>query len=154
MTKTLHYILPLSLAILSLLPAVSSAHAPNILTGGYWGPFVTCTAPITLPLPPAGTPQGTTACKSLCDLIHTLIHVIAFGMSLTLYAAAPILFAWGGILILISSGNPGKISEGKKVLTGTLIGVLIILSAYLIVKTLIDTLGITLIPTGFQCVVQ
>jgi len=160
-------------AILFLLPILSFAHTPNVLQGGYWGqglnPIVSCTAPIVIQ---KGYYSGNTfipsitgtssrpipsnnPCLSLCDLIHTIFHIIAFGISLTLYLGVPVLFAWGGILIMASGGNPGRISEGKKVLTGTLIGLLITLFAYLIVKTLIDTLGINgLIPLTFQCVVR
>ncbi len=166
MIKKLSYLLPLSFVIFSLLPAVSFAHPTNVLTGGYWGqapnPIISCGAPIIVTPGPGITPtirENLSGCRSLCDLIHTLMHIIAFGMSITLYVATPILFAWGGILILISAGNPSKISEGKKILTGTLIGLLIILSAYLIVKTFINTLGITdFIPgfsgSTFSCVVR
>ncbi len=166
--------LALPTAIL-FIPAVSSAHVPNILSGGYWGGvdsetgmsgIVSCTPPITVQpangppdangnYPPPVTAPSQHACMSLCDLIHTLLHVIAFGESLALYAGAPILFAWGGILIIISSGNPGKISEGKKILTGTIIGVLIMLSAYLIVSTFINVLGLAnFIPLTLQCMVR
>ncbi len=152
--------------ILFVLPIVSFAYnTPALFPTGFWGPIVSCTAPITiqqpqgpqqngLPLPPTTTPS-TNACLSLCDLIATLINLIVFGMSLTLFAGAPVLFAWGGILILISAGDPGKISEGKKILTGTLIGVLITLLAYLLVSTLLTTLNLTgYIPISFNCTVS
>ena len=147
--------------VLFLLPITSFAHTPDLFPSGFWGPIVSCGAPIKVTTTGTGNDRTTQAepndgaCLSLCDLVHTLIHLIVFGMSLALYAGAPVLFAWGGILILISAGNPGKISEGKKILTGTLIGILIILLAYLIIKTLIDTLGIAYIPFGvFDCVVK
>ena len=170
--KKLKY-LKIILLFLGAFPLMTSAHVPSILNGGYWGGedpstgmsgIVSCSAPITVTqhpgesesdIFPPDVSQGQHPCTSLCDLIHTLIHLISLGESIALYAAAPILFAWGGILILISAGNPGRISEGKKILTGTLIGVLIILSAYLIVRTLIVTLDIgRFIPLGIDCSIK
>ncbi|OGZ53426.1 MAG: hypothetical protein A3B25_01880 [Candidatus Ryanbacteria bacterium RIFCSPLOWO2_01_FULL_48_26] len=165
--KKFLYCLAIFCSVVLLFPAATFAHTPNIFPSGYWGGadpensnrsgIVSCSPPIqTIRLGGEVVPfEPETACKSLCDLIHTLIHLIVFGMSITLFGAAPILFAWGGILILTSAGNPGKISDGKKILTGTLIGILIILSAYLIVKTFIDALGISGITFGvLDCVVK
>ena len=159
MIKFLPYPTLLATLIFLILPAVSFAHTPNLFQSGYWGGpetqggrggLVSCTAPVEVSgcVGGGGAPAGV-PCTSLCDLIHTIVHIIVFGMSLTIFGATPILFAWGGILILISSGNAGKISDGKKILTGTLIGLLIILSAYLIVKTFVVTLGLTGYIPGF-----
>ena len=159
------YIALLAIAF-SIIPAITLAHTPNILTGGYWGQasinpqspagLVSCTAPLIIDASGVPTRNDNTACRSLCDLIHTFFHVLMFGMSLTLYIAAPLLFAWGGVLILISAGNSGKISEARKILTGTVIGVLIILSAFLIVKTFILALDLgSSIPgfgSAFSCI--
>ncbi len=80
-------------------------------------------------------------CTSACQLVGTFINVVYFGITITLYFIFPTLFAWGGIVILTSAGNPGRIESGKKILTGTLIGILIVLGAWLIIKIFIDVLG-------------
>lgn len=58
-------------------------------------------------------------------------------------------------MILIAGASPDKLATGKKILTGTLIGVLIVLSSFLIVETFISILGVARdVPgfgTAFQC---
>jgi hypothetical protein len=44
---------------------------------------------------------------------------------------------------MVSGGNPGKREQGKKAVTGTIIGVLITLAAFLIVKTFVNLIGIS-----------
>lgn len=138
-------------AVLVLLafPFVSSAHTPDLLSGGYWGkPLVSCSAP--LELNSSGEPVASgNPCTNLCDLVHTFVHLTVFAMSITLYVLAPILFSWGGILILVAGANPGLIDRARKILIGTVIGVVITLSAFLIVKTLVTTLDITEDLFGF-----
>lgn len=88
-------------------------------------------------------------CHSLCDLIQTFVNVTYFGITLVLFIAAPILFAWGGIMLIISGGNPGKTGEAKKILTGTLIGVVIVLSAFIIIKLFVDLFSLSSYIQGF-----
>lgn len=121
--------------ILAVTPAlVSAATMPDIFPGGYWAdPYGT---------PPRGllycSPDGCT----FDDLIQTFLNFVAFGITLALFIATPILFAWGGIMIMLAGGSPEKLGQGKKILTGTLIGVLIVLASFLILRTFINFLGI------------
>ena len=55
----------------------------------------------------------------------------------------PILFAWGGIKFMLARGDPGKASEARKVLTGTLWGVIIMVCAWLIVSTFVHFFGLS-----------
>jgi hypothetical protein len=135
-----------SIFFLVLLPLVASAHAPQLwgMPPGYWGPILSC----------SGSGQGgLPKCTSLCDLLHTFQNVIYFGISLAFFAIAPVLLIWGGVLILIAGANPGLLEQGKKILTGTLIGILIVLCAFLIVNTFLWFLaksggGQGTVPTG------
>jgi len=127
-----------------LAPALVSAHTARL---PYWGPLVSCGP---------GTYEGEreNPCENLCDLIHTAQHVIYFGITLALFAFAPAFFAWGGLMIMTAGGSPlevlegGKkgsperLSQGKKILEGTAIGVVIVLGAFLIVNTFISLLGL------------
>lgn len=107
----------------------SASKMPDIFPQGYWAD------------------KGLLYCSSggctFDDLIQTVLNVVSFGITLALFVAAPILFGWGGIMILISGASPDKQSEGKKIITGTVIGILIVLTAYLMIKTLVGLLGIT-----------
>jgi hypothetical protein len=45
-------------------------------------------------------------------------------------------------MIMLAGANPGMLESGKKTLTATVIGLAIVLCAYLIVNTTITVLGI------------
>lgn len=129
--------------VLSVFPLFVSAQTtptmPNIWPSGYWGGggLVSCTG-----LGGGGKP----ACTSLCDIFQTMENVLAFGETIALFIAAPVLFVWGGIIIMTAGANPSGIQQGKKILTGTLIGILIVLFAYLIIATIVNVL----IPSAGQ----
>ncbi len=53
---------------------------------------------------------------------------------------ALLMFVIGGIIYLTSGGNPSKVQKGTKMITGAVIGLLIIFSAGVIVKFLLGTL--------------
>jgi hypothetical protein len=60
--------------------------------------------------------------------------------------AAPlaiIAVAVGGILMLLSAGNPGLLGKGKTILYSALVGLVLSLGSYLIIKTLLNAIGYT-----------
>jgi hypothetical protein len=103
---------------------------PPIWPRGFWGPILNFCSGI--------------ACSAwgLCGIVQVILNVISFGISIAFFAVLPIFLTWGGVVILTSQGNPGKLGEGKKILTGTLVGALITLGGYLIVKTFVGFLNI------------
>ncbi len=124
-------------------PLVASAYTtPNIWGNppGFWGPLVSCTGNY---LTGAGATSGATPCTSLCDLINTFINLIYFAISIALFIIAPVAFLCGGVMIMIAGANPGMLESGKKVLTGVVVGILIVLCSYLLVATALNVLGIT-----------
>jgi hypothetical protein len=116
-----------SLAALAV-PLRASAHSINFWPTGYWGPLLSCTA----------TGAGGGKCTSLCDIAHTIEHFIYFGMSIAVFVAAPILLAFGGITIMAAGASPELVSKGKKIVTGTIIGIVITLCAFLLVDTFLN----------------
>lgn len=140
----------IALFVLPSFVTVASASATN----NVWelsilqGPLVTCTG--------TGGSNGLPACSNLCDLIATFVHIVYFGIAVVIWIVTPIMFAWGGIRFMLSRGNPGAMSGAKKQLTATVIGLLIVLAAYLIVFTFVTVLGIAGVG-GFgasSCAVQ
>jgi hypothetical protein len=129
-------------------PLFASAYTtPNIwgTPPGFWGPLVSCTGNY-LSNGGGQTSSGggaTAQCTSLCDLINTFINVVYFGMSMAIFIVAPIMIVVGGVMILMAGANPGMLESGKKALTATVIGLVIVLCAYLIVSGVITALGIT-----------
>jgi hypothetical protein len=77
-------------------------------------------------------------------------------MSIAIFIIAPICIIVGGIMILMGGANPGMLESGKKALTGTIIGLVIVLCSYLIVNTALTVLNLTNVG-GFSsssCVIQ
>jgi len=79
--------------------------------------------------------------NDLCHLIKTGQNAIAFGRDLMLVVFAPLLFAYGAIKIMISRGSPEKLGEGKKIVTGTVVGILLGLGAFLIINAFVALIG-------------
>lgn len=75
------------------------------------------------------------------DLLKVFVNIskIILGLS---GSVALILFIVGGIFWLTSAGNTQRVDQGKKILGGTLIGLVIIFGAWLGVGFLQDTLGV------------
>lgn len=104
----------------------------------------------------AGLPEGTreaakvaknglVACEGAADcsfdkLLETINNVVNFIIVLAT-AIATIIFAWAGFLYLTAAGNSSKISQAHGMIWSAVIGFLIALSAGLIVKVILDTLG-------------
>ena len=66
------------------------------------------------------------------------------GVSWLLYIAATLailMLMWGGIQWITSSGNPEKLASAKKKITLAIIGLVIALSAFFIVRVVITVLG-------------
>ena len=130
-----------------IFPLVASAYTtPPLWPTGYWGQahddspagLVSCTGNY---LPNSGA----TPCTNLCDLINTFINVVYFLMTIDIFVITPILLLVGAIMIMVSGANPGMLETGKKVFTGAVIGLVLVLCSYLIVATVLKVLGVTAI---------
>jgi hypothetical protein len=141
----------------TVLPMVSFASSggtaykvPSLWPTGYWGPIVWCTGNYIQGATQVALPTGQpAACTNLCDLVGTVINVIYLLMSIALFAIAPVLMVWGGVTIMFAGANPGSLETGKKILTGTVIGIAIVLCSYLIINTVLGALKVTTIG-GFN----
>ncbi len=134
--KVLQKIILTILFLVFLFPfATFASHTQQIpaFPRPYWG-----TNPPLLPCGP-GTGHD---CTSICELFVLFQRLIYFGITLVFFAIAPVLFLWGGVMLLVSAGSPQKISSGKKILTGTVVGISIALGSYLIVTTFFWIIGL------------
>lgn len=139
MKKNAAYLFPLVLIIMATaMPYVASA----TINSNVWdiktlqGPLISCTG--------ANTPGGTDNknCQDLCDLVETSANVIYFGIAVVIWIIAPIMIAWVGISLIFSRGNPGAITAARDRATRVVVGLLIVLCAYLIVSTFVSVLKI------------
>lgn len=88
---------------------------------------------------PSGIPSTLTG-----DISNTGAVLFQTGISWLLYIAttlAIIMLMWGGIQWITSSGDPEKLSSAKRKLTFAIIGLVISLSAFFIVRVVITILG-------------
>ena len=76
-------------------------------------------------------------CGDLCDLIYQVVWIVYLAIVWVVWAIAPISFIAGGIMYMLAGANPGMEGNAKKVLTGAVIGVVIVLCAYIIVNTIV-----------------
>ncbi len=150
MNRKTIYLLPLALMLLPTLVLACTANSNVWNIKILQGPLITCTG--------AGATGGTDNknCQSFCDLVCTVANVVYFSIGVVIWIIAPIMFAWSGLSIILSRGSPEKTSQAKKMLTATIIGMLIVICAYLIIYTFVKVVGISGVG-GFgvdSCVVQ
>ena len=77
-------------------------------------------------------------CQSICDLAQLVQNILNDAVILSTFMAA-ILFAWAGARMLMAAGNPKQIGKAKKTFSAVFIGFVMILTAWLIVDTIMKT---------------
>ncbi len=71
------------------------------------------------------------------ELVNNVIKFIMVNLALPLAAIA---FAYAGFLFLTSAENPGQRTQAKSIFTNVLIGLLLIGTAFLLVKLVLEIL--------------
>jgi hypothetical protein len=77
-------------------------------------------------------------CQSVCDIAQLAQNVLNDGIFIAVVLSA-ILFAYAGFQYVTAGGNEGKTGNAKKLFTDVIIGLVIILAAWLIVDTIMKT---------------
>jgi hypothetical protein len=88
-------------------------------------------------LVPCGGP-GQEPCQ-FCDLAELIGRVINFGIKLVIPIGV-VFIAWGGIEILAASGSTEKAKKGRDILTAAVIGIVIALTAWLLLSVFLQIL--------------
>jgi len=89
-------------------------------------------------IPCDGGPSNECDFNDLMTLINNFINFLIFTLALPL---AAIVFAWAGFLFMTSGGDSGKRTKAKGMLINVVIGLVIALAAWLIVQTILQSLG-------------
>ncbi|MCX6793425.1 MAG: pilin [Candidatus Falkowbacteria bacterium] len=77
----------------------------------------------------------------------TLNTFIALGVSVANFilgivgALTLLMFVFGGLMWILSGGSSDKVQKGKDIILGSVVGLLIVFSSYLIIKFTTETLG-------------
>lgn len=67
------------------------------------------------------------------DFVQLFINIINWGFSI-LAVVSVFFIMWGGFTLLISGGRSELIEAGKKTVQGTIVGIIVVLTAYIIVN--------------------
>jgi hypothetical protein len=86
--------------------------------------------------PDAGTKCGVN------ELIRTLINY-SKALLLALGSMALLLFVYGGFVWVTAAGNTARVDKGRKILVGTVVGIVIVLGAFTLVRFVGESLGVT-----------
>jgi hypothetical protein len=72
------------------------------------------------------------------QLLQLGVNVINFMIQFLAFPLVVIFFLWGGFLLLTSGGSPNRVEQGKKAITGAIIGLVIVLTSVVVINTLLD----------------
>lgn len=78
---------------------------------------------------------------NLCHLYTGVKNIIDFMLFDLILPLATIALLIGGIFMLASMGNPQMLQTGKTAITNTIIGIMIAFGSWLIIATIVNTLG-------------
>ncbi|TSC53779.1 MAG: hypothetical protein LiPW39_68 [Parcubacteria group bacterium LiPW_39] len=78
---------------------------------------------------------------TVCDLFALLGNITNFILKNVMPPLAGLLFLVGGIMMVAAAGSEERFKKGRTILVNTLIGVVIVLAAWVVINTLITTLG-------------
>ncbi len=119
----------LGIVVIGVLGSSGVSFGADIGFRPYWGPLVAC------------QDDAGQICDSVCDFLDLTQNLIYFGLTILLLVIAPLMLIGGGVMIMISGGSEERLSKGKKMITGTVIGVVIALLAFVIVATFLWLIG-------------
>jgi hypothetical protein len=90
-------------------------------------------------LVPCGEPGNPCQLCHLFKLVNNIINWVLFAF---VPIIAPVFIVIGGLYILVARGDPGTYTQGRNVLTATVIGLIIIYTAWVLLSTVLTSLGV------------
>ena len=84
-------------------------------------------------------PRGAANTCNLCHLLQLSKNLITFSLEIG-FALAALFIAWGAFVIMTAGGSEEKVKTGKQTMTIAVTGVVIALSAWLIIGTALQIL--------------
>lgn len=94
-------------------------------------------------------PSGNSKCDSqngcgdysLDDFMRLAINVSDWILGIV-GSAALLMFVYGGFMFILSGGSSERVEKGKKIIIGSVIGLVLVFTSYLIIKFVAASLGI------------
>jgi len=78
---------------------------------------------------------------TICSFFQMLANIYDFIVKMIATPLAVIALSVGGIMMMVSSGNPNLASNGKKVIYAAIIGLLLVWCSWLIIDFVLQTIG-------------
>src|SRR3990167_8734846 len=112
-----------------------------LVAGSFALPFAAHAAAIPF-FGPIIPQEGTQAvCAAGFGMLITVINnIIRLLITLAIVFVAPLMIAYAGFLLVISQGDSGKRTEARKILTNTIVGIVIALAGWMIVAAIMAAL--------------
>lgn len=92
-------------------------------------------------LVPCGTGDDPNNACTICDLTVGIDRIITFIMGVTTIIAIAIIVV-AGIMYIVSAGNPGLTTMAKAAVKNTIIGVVVILSAFILIHFILRAIAV------------
>lgn len=86
---------------------------------------------------------------TLCHVLQLISNIAFFLVKDVMPPLAGLLFLIGGIMMIAAAGSEERYKKGRQILIDAAIGVVIVLASWIVINTLITTLG-TRAVDGFQ----
>ena len=80
-------------------------------------------------------------CRDANDVITLLVNIGKMVLSI-IGMLAFIMFIYGGFTMILAMGNPERFKKGMQILVAAVVGIIISLSAYLLINFILDALGV------------
>jgi hypothetical protein len=93
--------------------------------------------------PTTGCPEGYTGnCGnySLNDFMLLAVKISNWILGIV-GSAALLMFVYGGLMFVMSGGSEERVSSGKKIIIGSVVGLAIVFTSYLIIQFTMNSLG-------------
>jgi len=85
---------------------------------------------------------------SLNDFVRLFANVSQWILGIV-GSLALLMFIYGGLMFIISSGSSEKVTKAKEIIIGAVIGLVIVFTSYMIIQFTIDALGIEIKKDGW-----
>lgn len=90
--------------------------------------------------PGPDTPAGFDRACTVCDLGVLVIRITNFLIRNVAIPLAGLMIVVGGVMIMLGAASEARVTSGKKILTNTLIGVVVVFISWVAVDTIIKVL--------------
>jgi hypothetical protein len=80
-------------------------------------------------------------CRNTNDLVSVFL-LYGNGMFFIVAGYAFVMFVYGGFMMIFAMGNQEKVKKGQQILVAAVIGLIIVFSSYIVIKFLLEALGV------------